>query len=85
MKSIEVYSSACFEWKGNHGTTEESKLKTVAYTQVPNGWNGVAIQSGKTGKILLFNPVEDPHENGYDGEFMIYSHNDQYFVQIWNY
>jgi hypothetical protein len=50
---------------------------------VASGWNGVAIQSSKTGKTLLFNPVYD--EDGYDGEFMIYSHNDQYFVQIWNY
>jgi len=85
MKSIEVYSSDCFDWKGNTGMTEESKLKTAAYTQVANGWNGVAIQSHKTGKILFFNPVEDPSQNGYDGEFMIYSCNDQYFVQIWNY
>lgn len=85
MKSIEVYCSTCFDWKGNHGSTQESKLKTAAYTQVASGWNGVAIQSSKTGKILLFNPVEDPSENGYDGEFMIYSHNDKYFVQIWNY
>ena len=85
MKTISVVSSDGFSWKGNHGTAEASKLSTVAQTQVPDGWNGVAIQSSKTGKILLFNPVEDPSENGYDGEFMIYSHNDQYFVQIWNY
>ena len=83
MKTISVVSSDGFSWKGNHGTTEASKLSTVAQTQVPNGWNGVAIQSSKTGKILLFNPVYD--EDGYDGEFMIYSHKDQYFVQIWNY
>jgi hypothetical protein len=83
MKSIEVYCSTCFDWKGNRGSTEESKLKTAAYTQVASGWNGVAVQSSKTGNILLFNPVYD--EDGYDGEFMIYSHNDQYFVQIWNY
>jgi hypothetical protein len=83
MKSIEVYCSTCFDWKGNRGSTQESKLITAAYTQVASGWNGVAIQSSKTGKTLLFNPVYD--EDGYDGEFMIYSHNDQYFVQIWNY
>ncbi len=83
MKTISVVSSDGFSWKGNHGTAEASKLTTVAQTQVPDGWNGVAIESSKTGKILLFNPVYD--EDGYDGEFMIYSHNDQYFVQIWNY
>ena len=85
MKTIPVLCSSSFNWKGNHGSTENSKLVTVGHTQVAKGWMGVAIQSTKTGKIALFNPVEDPSENGYDGEFMIYSHNDQYFVQIWIY
>jgi hypothetical protein len=85
MKTIPVYSSTSFNWKGNHGTTENSKLIEVCKTTVPKGWNGVAIQSTKTGKIALFNPVEDPSENGYDGEFMIYSHKDEVFVQIWIY
>ena len=84
-KPIPVYCSTSFEWKGNSGYTEESKLKKVAGTVAPEGWNGIAIQSARTGHIMLFNPVEDPGQNGYDGEYMIYSCNDQYFVQIWNY
>ena len=86
MKHIPVYSSTSFAWKGYHGTTEESKLvKLGSYAAVPDGWNGVAIESSKTGLVLLFSPIEDPSENGYDGEFMIYSYKDKYFVQIWNY
>ena len=83
MKTIPVLCSSSFNWKGNHGSTENSKLVTVGHTQVAKGWMGVAIQSTKTGKIALFNPVYD--EDGYDGEFMIYSHKDEVFVQIWNY
>ena len=85
MKRIPVYCSTSFCWKGNHGSTEQSRLIQMGSIGVHDAWVGVAIQSHKTGKILLFNPVEDPSENGYDGEFMIYSCNDQYFVQIWNY
>ena len=83
MKKIPVYSSRSFDWKGNHGTTEQSKLVEVGSDVVPDGWNGVAIQSAKTGKIALFNPIYD--EDGYDGEFMIYSFKDEVFVRIWNY
>ena len=85
MKNIPVYCSTSFGWRNNHGSTEESKLIEVAKVRAPDGWRGIAIQSAKTGDILLFNPVEDPGENGYDGEFMIYSYNDKYFVQVWNY
>lgn len=85
MKIIPIYCSYSFEWKGNHGSTEESRLMKVGTTDVPKDWHGIAIKSHNTGKVLLFDPVEDPGENGYDGEFMIYSHNDKYFVQIWNY
>lgn len=85
MKKIPVYCSSSFDWKGNTGMAEESKLVKVGHTVADDGWNGVVIQSAKTGKILFFNPVPDPSENGYDGEFMIYSHKDQYFLQIWNY
>jgi len=84
MKTISVISSNSFEWKGNHGSTEESRLFEVGKTSVSSHWYGVAVKSAKTGKVLLFNPVYD--EDGYDGEFMIYStHDDEIFVQIWNY
>lgn len=83
MIDIPVYCSTSFEWKGNKGSTENSKLIKVGNTSAVKGWAGVAIQSANTGKILFFSPVYD--EDGYDGEYMIYSHNDQYFVQIWIY
>jgi hypothetical protein len=85
MITVPVYCSSAFDWKGNTGMTEESKLVKVGGASAPDGWRGVAIQSSQTGKIMFFTPVEDPSEDGYDGEFMIYSCNDQYFVQIWNY
>lgn len=83
MKTIPVICSTSFGWKGNKGSTNQSDLIEVGNTSVPKGWMGVAIQSSKTGKIALFNPVYD--EDGYDGEFMVYSHNDKVFVSIWNY
>lgn len=83
MKTIPVYCSTSFDWKGNKGSTEASRVFEVGTSQVSAAWNGVAIKSAKTGMVLHFDPVYD--EDGYDGEFMIYSHNDEFFVQIWNY
>ena len=83
MKKIPVYASSSFGWKGNHGSAKQSDLIEVGQVSVPKSWNGIAIQSKKTGKIALFDPVYD--EDGYDGEFMVYSLVDKVFATIWNY
>jgi hypothetical protein len=85
MTTIPVYSSRSFVWSGSFGTADESTLIKVGSVSAPDGWAGVAVESGRTGHIRLFNPVEDPSQNNYDGEFMIYSFKDEVFVKIWNY
>ena len=81
--ALPVYCSTSFGWKGNMGSCNDSDLIKVDTEHMVGDFNGVLIKSAKTGKVKYFNPV--PDEDGYDGEFMIYSSDDQYFVQIWRY
>ena len=77
-----IFCSSSFKWKNNQGTCNKSDLITVDNRYMVGEYDGVLIESSKTGKLLYFKPVHD--EDGYDGEFMIYRC-DQLFIQIWNY
>lgn len=55
---------------------------TVGNRYMAGEYDGIFIESSKTGNIKYFKAVHD--EDGYDGEFMIYRC-DQLFIQIWNY
>lgn len=84
MKSdqLPIYCSSSFNWKNNQGTCNKSDLITVDTKHMVGKYDGVLIESSKTGNIKYFKPVHD--EDGYDGEFMIYRC-DQIFISIWNY
>ena len=77
-----IYCSTSFEWKGNNGIAKQSELITLDNHFSALNYEGVAVKSSKTGQIKYFEPVYD--EDGYDGEFMIYSC-DNMTLQIWNY
>ena len=83
MTTIPVYSSRSFVWSGSFGTADESTLIKVDTEHMVGDYHGVLIKSAKTGEVKYFEPVYD--EDGYDGEFMIYSFKDEVFVKIWNY
>jgi len=80
--AVPIYCSTSFDWKGNVGWADESKLIKLDTHFSSLDFKGVAIQSAKTGKIKYFEPIYD--EDGYDGEYMMYGC-DNMSVQIWNY
>jgi hypothetical protein len=84
MKSnqLPIYCSSSFKWKNNQGTVNKSDLIVIDTKHMVGEYDGVLIESSKTGNIKYFAPVHD--QDGYDGEFMIYK-NDNIFIQIWNY
>jgi hypothetical protein len=84
MKSnqLPIYCSSSFKWKNNQGTVNKSDLIVIDTKHMVGEYDGVLIESSKTGNIKYFEPVQD--EDGYDGEFMIYK-NDDIFITIWNY
>ena len=77
-----IYCSSSFEWKGNTGIADASKLNKIGTHISALDFKGIAIQSAKTGKIKYFEPIYD--EDMYDGEFTFFGC-DNVFVQIWNY
>ena len=77
-----IYCSSGFEWKGNTGIADASKLIKIGTHISALDFKGIAIQSTKTGKIKYFEPIYD--EDMYDGEFTFFGC-DNVFVQIWNY
>lgn len=85
MKSVPIYLSKGFNWRGNAGDADGSKLADhiVGNRQSPDNQLGVFIYSIKSGLVKYFAPVHD--EDGYDGEFMLYRNDDGHFVKIWNY
>jgi len=84
MKSnqLPIYCSSGFKWKNNQGTINKSDLIVIDTKHMVGEYDGVLIESSKTGNIKYFTPVHD--EDGYDGEFMIYK-NEDIFISIWNY
>ena len=80
--AVPIYCSTSFDWKGNVGWADESKLIKLDTHFSSLDFKGVAIQSVKTGKIKYFEPIYD--EDMYDGEFTFFGC-DNVFVQIWNY
>lgn len=80
--STAIFCSSSFKWKNNQGTCNKSDLITVGNRYMAGEYDGIFIESSKTGNIKYFKAVHD--EDGYDGEFMIYRC-DQLFIQIWNY
>ena len=77
-----IYCASSFHWKGNLATANESELVKLGTHYSALNFEGIAIQSPRTGKIKYFEPIHD--EDGYDGEFMIYGCENM-SVQIWNY
>ena len=80
--STAIFCSSSFKWKNNQGTCNKSDLITVGNRYMAGEYDGIFIESSKTGNIKYFKAVHD--EDGYDGEFMIYRC-DQIFISIWNY
>lgn len=82
--AVPIYCSSSFEWKdGTHASCNESELIKLETQHMVGNYDGIVIRSAKTGKEKYFEPVYD--EDGYDGEFMVYSCDDELFVTIWNY
>ena len=93
MKSnqLPIYCSSSFKWKNNQGTVNKSDLIVIDTKHMVGEYDGVLIESSKTGNIKYFEPDKNAiiftnlhDEDGYDGEFMIYK-NDNIFISIWNY
>lgn len=82
--AVPIYCSTSFDWIGKKGITEKSKLITLDtfHSVGEYEYKGVVLRSSKTGAEKYFDPVYD--EDGYDGEFMVYSCGD-ISIQIWNY
>lgn len=76
-----VFCSSSFDWKNKKGTANKSELFQLGYAA--DETRGIAVKSARTGIVKYFEPVYD--EDGYDGEFMVYSCDDEVFVTIWNY